>query len=281
MSAASERTLVANGLRLHYRDWGGPGRVPALAFHGFALNAHSWDEVAPELGSRVRWLAFDQRGHGLSDRAARMSEYSRDHMVGDIRAIADGLGLHEPVLIGHSMGGMNALAFAGRYPERVRALVLVDVGPEVSVDGAGDVLRFVAGPYELDSLDAWVEHTCAYYPWRSPERIRSRLAVSLTRTPEGRFAKQYDERFRQADFAGVEQGADDLWELAAAIRCPTLLLHGGDSPVLTREMAERFAERIPRLRLVSIPGAGHSVAGDAPEAFVKEVGTFFDEVLLD
>jgi pimeloyl-ACP methyl ester carboxylesterase len=143
------------------------------------------------------------------------------------------------------------------------------------------VLRFVAGPYELESLDAWVEHTCTYYPWRSPERIRARLEVSLTRTPEGRWAKQYDERFREADFGGVEQGANDLWELAAAIRCPTLLLHGGDSPVLTREMAESFAERVSRVRLVTIPGAGHSVAGDAPEAFVKEVGTFLDEVLVD
>ena len=71
-----------------------------------------------------------------------------------------------------------------------RALVLVDVGPEVSVDGANEGKRFVAGPYELESLDAWVDHTHQYYPWRSKERIRARLKVSLTETEGGAFAKQ-------------------------------------------------------------------------------------------
>ena len=274
----ADRSLEVSGLSLRYRDWGGAG-VPAIALHGFALNAHSWDEVAPALSHRLRLLAFDQRGHGLSDRAADLAGYSRDHMVADIEGIVASLGLEQAVLIGHSMGGMNALTYAGRHPDRVRALILVDVGPEVSVDGAGEVMRFVAGPYEMDSLDAWVEHTHRYYPWRSKERIRARLEVSLRRTADGKLAKQYDERFRRVDFAGVEQSRDDLWALARAIRCPTLLLHGASSPVLTREMAENFARRVDKLRLVSIPGAGHSVAGDKPEEFARIAGAFLDEHL--
>ncbi len=276
--APADRSVQANGLALHFVDWGGPSRTHAIALHGFALNCHSWDEVAPRLRSRVRLLAFDQRGHGLSDRAARIEDYTRENMVADIEGVVRALGLERPVVIGHSMGGMNAMTFAARNPALVRALVLVDVGPEVSVDGAREVGAFVAGPYELDSLDAWVEHTHRYYPWRSKERIRARLEVSLRATSDGKLAKQYDERFRQG-FGGVAEARDALADAAGSLRCPTLLVHGASSPVLTREMAERFAARVPSVELVTIPGAGHSVAGDKPDEFAKVVETFLDTVL--
>ncbi len=271
------RFVEANGLRLHYLDWGGGSAVPALAFHGFALNCHSWDEVARGLSRYIRIYAFDQRGHGLSDRAQRLEDYTRDNMVGDIEGIVGELRLSRPVVIGHSMGGMNAMTFAARHPDKVRALVLVDVGPEVSVDGASDVANFVAGPYELESLDAWVEHTHRYYPWRSRERIRERLAVSLHRTEDGKLAKQYDARFRKGRFGGILRGRDELWDVARGLRCPTLLVHGGASPVLPRALAEKFAGAVKDVRLVSIPGAGHSVAGDnrgrPGSSFVEGIGS--------
>ena len=276
-STPRDAAVEANGLSLHYLDWGGSAAVPALAFHGFALNCHSWDEVAPALLQRVRLLAFDQRGHGLSDRAPEMRGYSRDAMVADIEEIVRGLELDRPVILGHSMGGMNALCFAGRHPDRVRALVLVDVGPEIRVDGANEVIQFVQGPYELESLDAWVEHTHRYYPYRSKEGIRRRLEVSLVETERGTLRKQYDERFR-GDFGGVEPSLDDIWDAARAIRCPTLLVHGGASPVLSLEMAQRFADEVEKVRFTSIPGAGHSVAGDKPAEFSRVVLDFLSEV---
>jgi pimeloyl-ACP methyl ester carboxylesterase len=278
MPDPADRYVTIDGLRLRFRDWGGPGTVPALAFHGFALNAHSWDEVAPALSARLRLFAFDQRGHGLSEWAKDAAGYSRESMIRDIEEIVRALALARPVVIGHSMGGMNALGFAARSPDALRALVLVDVGPEVRVDGAQEVMRFVAGPYQLPTLEDWVEHTARYYPWRPKDRIRARLEVSLRRTASGMLARQYDERFRSAGFGGVA-GAADPWEAARALRVPTLLVHGGASPVLTREMAERFTAAVPSLRLVTIPGAGHSVAGDKPEEFAKAVDAFLGEVL--
>ena len=280
MSDATPRSasVTVNGLRLHYLDWGEGSGVPALALHGFALNCHSWDEVAPMLRSRLRIHAFDQRGHGLSDRGEKLEDYTRDHMVRDIEAIVDSLGLSRPVVIGHSMGGMNAMTFAARNPDKVRALVLVDVGPEVSVDGAKQVSYFVAGPYELDSLEDWVDYTHEYYPWRSKQRIRARLELSLRRTESGKFAKQYDERFRQA-FGGIAESEEALWETAERLRCPTLLVHGHSSPVLPLQTAQEFERRVDCVRLVSVEGAGHSVAGDQPDAFVRAVSGFLEEVL--
>ena len=278
-AAPSSATVSVNGLDLHYIDWGGAAAVPAVSLHGFALNAHSWDEVAPALSDLLHWYALDQRGHGLSARAPELADYSRDHMAGDVAAFIDSLGLDRPVVVGHSMGGMNAMTFAAAHPGALRALVLVDVGPEVSVDGAAQVRQFVAGPYEMDSLDDWVEHTHKYYPFRSKERIRARLAVSLRETADGRQAKQFDERFRQAGFRGVAESRTDIWESARGIAVPTLLLHGGKSPVLKREQAEQFAAAVDHVRLVTIPDAGHSVAGDQPEAFERAVRGFLGEVL--
>ena len=273
-----EKTIEVNGLKLHYADWDGEG-VPAITLHGFALNHHSFDEVAPALNDVVRMLAFDQRGHGLSEWAAELGDYTRETMVGDVAGIVDGLGLERVVLVGHSMGGMNAMTYAARHPDRVEALVLIDIGPSTSVDGAEQVRRFVAGPYALESLEAWVELTHQYYPQRSKERIRERLAVSLRETSDGQQAKQYDERFRNVEFAGMGSGSDTLWDVARSLRCPTLVVRGGASPVLTSEGAQAFAEAVDVVEVVTIEGAGHSVAGDKPEEFVAAVRTFLQRAL--
>ena len=272
-------TAMVNGLKLHYVDHSGAAAVSAVALHGFALNCHSFDEVAPALSDQLHWYALDQRGHGHSDRAAELGDYSRDHMAEDIQQFIETQELDRPVVLGHSMGGMNAMTFASRYPDQLRALVLIDVGPGVSVDGVQQVRQFVAGPYELESLDAWVEMTHQYYPFRSKEGIRKRLEVSLRETPEGKMAKMFDERFREAGFRGVADARTGIWETAGALTVPTLLLHGEKSPVLKREQAEEFADKVPVVRLVTIPEAGHSVAGDQPEAFVEAVRDFLNDVL--
>ena len=276
---AQDGTAAVNGLNLHYLDHGGEAAVSAVALHGFALNCHSFDEVAPALSNQLHWYALDQRGHGLSERAAELSDYSRDHMAADIQGFIIERRLERPVVLGHSMGGMNAMTFAAKHPEQLRALVLIDVGPGVSVDGVQQVRQFVQGPYEMDSLDAWVDMTHRYYPYRSKDAIRRRLAVSLRETPEGKMAKMFDERFREADFRGVADGRDGIWETAKALSVPTLLLHGENSPVLKREQAEKFANEVPAVQLITIPEAGHSVAGDQPDAFVEAVRDFLADHL--
>ena len=276
---STQHRAEVNGLSLHYLDHGGDAAVSAVALHGFALNCHSFDEVAPALTDRLRWYALDQRGHGHSDRAAELADYSRDHMADDVRGFIESAGLERPVVLGHSMGGMNAMTFAAAHPEMLRALVLIDVGPGVSVDGVQQVRQFVQGPYEMDSLDAWVDMTHQYYPFRSKENIRKRLAVSLRETAEGKMAKMFDERFRDADFRGVGDARSGIWETARALTVPTLLLHGAKSPVLQLEQAQEFAAQVDVVRLVAIPEAGHSVAGDQPQAVGAALREFLDDVL--
>src|SRR5919202_6536227 len=129
MPEPRDRFVTANGLTLHYLDWGG-GRqgVPLVLLHGLRDQAHGWDAVAPGLVGHGHVLALDQRGHGASDWPP--TGYAPEDFAADLAAFLDVLDLAAtpPVVVGHSMGGRTALAFAARYPDRLRGLVVVDVG---------------------------------------------------------------------------------------------------------------------------------------------------------
>ena len=134
MSTAHDGHVTARGLRFHYVERGLATRPPVLCLHGITQTAHSWDEVAAELASAYRVLCLDQRGHGDSDWAPD-GDYSRQTQAADVDAISDALGLSSFILAGMSMGGVNAITFTARHPEKVQALVIVDVSPEIQFRG--------------------------------------------------------------------------------------------------------------------------------------------------
>ncbi len=127
-----DRFVEERGLRLHYRDWGGPdpddgGRVtPIVLLHGLASQSHIYDLVAPLLGKCYRTLALDQRGHGESSRPD--SGYDMKSVAEDLRAFLDALQLERAVIVGHSWGGNVAVQFGAQCPVRAAALVLIDGG---------------------------------------------------------------------------------------------------------------------------------------------------------
>jgi len=124
---------------------------------GSHQSAHSWDLVSLYLAQRHRVLALDQRGHGDSE-WPRDVEYSNSAMSLDAEAFIAALGLHRPILMGHSMGGHNSSLLARRDPSRLRALVVIDVGPEVSDRGREVVAGFVQANQEFDDLEHFVSN---------------------------------------------------------------------------------------------------------------------------
>ncbi|MFN8511491.1 MAG: alpha/beta hydrolase [Thermomicrobiales bacterium] len=145
--APLERDIQANGLRLHYLDWGGAG-PPIVLLHGLRDQAHEWDPLAPALTPLGRVLALDQRGHGENDTPP--GGYAPDDFAADLAAFCDALALDRPVIIGHSLGGRVAYHFAVAYPERLRALVLIDIGAGSSPETIPAVVAFIeatAGPF--------------------------------------------------------------------------------------------------------------------------------------
>jgi esterase len=260
-----DRELDVNGLRLHYLEWGTPDRPGMLLLHGLTSHAHSWDHFARALQDRYHIIALDQRGHGDSA-WPRDQSYTTADYVADALAVADAVGLERFVLIGLSMGAHNAMAFAAAHPGRVTHLVPVDIGPSFrrpEGQPAGQPPQRV-----FDSVEEAFAQARAQNP-RPPEEVqRERVRWGLRRRPDGRFELKYDPE------APRRWQPADLWAALCAIACPTLVIRGAESQVLSADVAERMTAAFPNARLVTIAGAGHPVPLDRPEAFERAVRAF-------
>src|SRR5580698_9228236 len=117
------RNIILRRLRFHFLEWGAPDAPPIVLLHGGHQSAHSWDLVSLHLAQHFRVLALDQRGHGDSE-WVRDVAYSNHEMALDAEAFITALGLQRAILVGHSMGGRNAMLVARREATRLRALMV-------------------------------------------------------------------------------------------------------------------------------------------------------------
>jgi pimeloyl-ACP methyl ester carboxylesterase len=273
----ADRELTASGLKVHLLDWGNEGRPPILFLHGGTLTAHTWDLVCLALRADYHCLAYDLRGHGDTGWAAD-GDYSLEAHRADLEAVVQQLGLERFILVGMSLGGTTSLAYAGKRPETLSRLVLVDTGPETHAVGRRRITDFVTGPRELDSLDAFVERAIAFNPSRHPALLRRSLLYSLRQTPRGTWTWKQDPAVQRAQTEADRAHRQELLRAAVPrVTCPTLVVRGGNSEVLHDEDAARLARALPRGAWVRIEGAGHTVQGDQPRAFVEALRRFLAE----
>jgi esterase len=261
----SEQTVLIDKLRFRYLDWGNEGLRDILFLHGGALTAHTWDLCCLALRDEFHCIALDQRGHGDTDWAPD-ADYSIARQREDIRGFVDKLGLDRFVLVGMSMGAINALAFAIHYADRLSRLVLIDAGPEVRRPGSRRIRDFVNGGAKPETLDEIIDRALAFNPRRDPAVLRRSLMHNLRQQTDGTWAWKYDRRrFQQMDRDANATERRGLAEGLARVTCPTLVVRGAESDVFHDEDAERLAQRLPDGRWVKIPRAGHTVQGDNPK----------------
>lgn len=251
------RSLRRGGLTLSYLDRGGSGRL-LIALHGHWFEGETYAPLAAVLAPHWRLVALDQRGHGHSDHAAT---YTRDDYIGDIAALLDHLGATDVVLLGNSLGGVNAYQYAARHPGDVRGLIVEDIGVEIADD-----MSFVAswrGNF-VDRADL-------------EQRIGPRLLPYL------RDAFRHDGNgwhlaFDPADMIASQRSLNGTyWQDWLATDCPALLVHGRDSHLTRRAHLEEMAARRPHTRLVTLDG-GHVVHLDNPRGFAEAVRAFVDRL---
>ena len=268
---------IVGAMRFHYLDWGGNGH-PLVFLHGGGLNAHTWDVVALMLHKRLRCIALDQRGHGDSEWSPTR-DYGVETQVVDIERFIELLRLENPVLVGQSMGGLNAIAYAIRHSERIKGLVVVDVGPEINPAGAERIREFSSTP-ELDSPEEFLERAVKFNPLRDPEVLRRSLFYNLRQLPSGKWTLKHDQRRTVEDTARASARREYLAGEIAKITCPTLIVRGARSDILSDEAAQKFARTLPHASWVRVEGAGHNVQGDNPRGLLEAIDPFLDGIGL-
>jgi esterase len=266
--------LLIHGSRFHYTEWGDPHAAPVVLLHGVTGHARTWDDEARALAARHRVLVLDQRGHGDSDPAPD-GDYTTATLAHDLAAFLDALGLARVGLVGLSLGGRVAIALAGGHPARVERLVVVDIGPEVAAAGRTRVGMMMGGtPERFETLEEALAYSRAGNPRYTESQLRARVEHGVRPLPGGGFTWKYDRGLREAVRLGKWRDPIDLWPLWSAIACPTLLVRGEESDILSPEIARRMLDTQPRARLIEVPGAGHTVPGDQPDAFRALLGAF-------
>ncbi len=269
---ARRRSLQVHGLALHALEWGEPGR-PALCFlHGGSAHAHWFDSVVPTFADRYHVLSLDQRGHGGSDWTP-VPAYATEDFAGDLLGVMDAMGWARMTLIGHSMGGHNAMAFSAWHPARVERLVVVDSRPSIPSDRLQNMhRRGDRGPMRHETLESALK-SFRLLPRETvaDPGLLEHLARQGIALREGRFVYRFDPA------CNGQRRPTDGWALLGRIAAPTLLVRGEHSPILPREMAADMLARLPRAWLVEIPGTYHHLVLDAPGAFATALDAFLSE----
>jgi esterase len=263
--------VLLNGLRFHYLDWGNDNAHPLLLLHGYTSHAHSWDTFARVMQDHYHVLALDQRGHGES---GWTSDYAPTAMIEDVREFTDALRLAKFALLGLSMGGRNAYGFTAAHPDKVDRLVIVDIGPEIVASGSTRIRAGASAKDVFDSPEDAYKVQRAGNERANEAELHMRVAYNLMRTEDGRWTWRYDKALRSPENPLPRPTVDASWDWLTKIACPTLLVRGADSDVLSVETAERMVRVIPHAKLVTVPAAGHPIPLDNPTGFSDAVQPF-------
>ena len=283
----------ADGVKLHALEWSDEG-VPLVFVHGFGNDAHVWDEVAPTVAPYYRTIAITLRGHGDSGRG-ETADRGSGVLVRDLEAAITSLDIERLVIVAHSLGGRVCTRYAALHPERMAGFVIVDSAPEMDRRGTTKIRQETES--QMRAVDPTFASPSDYqrvlerqYPAAKSETL-ARLATHWTRRREdGRYELKLDLRPpSRASASGASASAVDpeklraaahdersgLWDDLRRIPCPTLVVRGAASDVLSAEVADRMVdEALPNGKLVVIPAAGHSVMLDNPEAFNRALADF-------
>ena len=254
------KTLTVNGPRVHYLDWGEAGAPPVVCVHGYTSSAEAFNAPARHFQDRFHFVAPDVRGHGESAWSTA-GEYQYRDQVSDLAAFVDQLGLTRFTLIGTSMGGIIAMAYAGAHPDRLQGLVINDIGPDVE-GGSQRITQTVGSrPEEFATLEDALDYRRQVSPIVASRSEEDQLELALgvlRQRPDGRWVWKMDPAYIQQR---VQRGAPPrpaLWPVLQRLPCPTLVVWGTESDVLSEAQVRRMVEALPHGELVAVPGRGHA-----------------------
>jgi pimeloyl-ACP methyl ester carboxylesterase len=254
------KTLAVNGLALHYLEWGEAYAPPIVCVHGYTGSADAFNALARRLEDRYRILALDVRGHGESAWSPT-GAYSYADQAGDLTEFAKQLGLEKFVLIGTSMGGIIAMAYAAEHTHRLLGLVINDIGPDPEA-GTQRITQMVGSrPDQFATLEEAMTYRRSASPIlaaRSPEDQRELALGVLRRRPDGRWGWKMDPAYIEQRVKHGAPARPPLWPALQALPCSTMVVWGEESDVLSEAQAQHMVDVLPRGELARVPGIGHA-----------------------
>lgn len=277
--------LDLNGLhRVAYWEWGDPANPRVLmCMHGLTRQGRDFDVLAAAMSDRYRVVCPDMAGRGESDRLANPMEYGIPRYVSDMVTVMARVNAETVHWVGTSMGGLIGMCVAALAPSPVARLVLNDVGPVLQPQAIARIGAYLGLPARWDAVDQAADYLQTISKGFGPHTREQWLALTRPMlrpidaaeggSGSGGFGLHYDPAiaapFKVTTPEAAAAGEAALWRAYDAITCPTLLLRGAESDLLTAETAQAMTLRGPRAQLRQFSGVGHAptlIADDQVQA---------------
>lgn len=248
---------------LRYTEWGDPENQRVLVcVHGLTRNGRDFDALAASLSAHYRVVCPDVVGRGRSDWLPDSAGYGFPQYVADMMVLLARLDVAQVHWLGTSMGGLIGMVIASQKNTPIARLLLNDVGPVITAESLQRIGDYVGKAPRFDSYaqaEAYIRQVSAPFGALTDAQWRSLTESSIRQGDDGKWAMVYDpaigEAFRQASLLNQ---AFDLWPIYEGIRCPTMVVRGALSDLLTAETHAEMGRRGPKAQIVEIPDVGHA-----------------------
>ncbi|MEM8935296.1 MAG: alpha/beta hydrolase [Pseudomonadota bacterium] len=275
-------TPLDDAVVMRSRHYLGGAKTPVLCLPGLTRNAADFEDIAPKIAAGGRDVyAVSFRGRGASDRDANYLNYQPLVYRDDVLSLIDQIGVRDVILVGTSLGGIVTMLTNEHPPDRVKAAVLNDVGPEIGIEGVTRIASYAgrdtAPAANLEEAALRIrELNEVAFPDEDDAYWRAFAKRTFRPLPDGRWAYDYDPNIGRAL---VELGpAPDLWPAFRSLSAtPTLVIRGATSDLLTAEILEKMKSVLPAIEICEVPKVGHApmlsepIAEAALLAFIAKV----------
>jgi pimeloyl-ACP methyl ester carboxylesterase len=248
--------------RMAYTEWGDHHNPRVLVcVHGLTRNGRDFDALAEAMSAHYRVICPDVVGRGKSSRLRDPAGYQIPQYVSDMVTLIARLGVERVDWVGTSMGGLIGMALASQDGTPIRKLLLNDVGPVITVEALQRIATYVGAdptwPTFQDML-TYVKLISAPFGNLTEAQWWHLTETSVAQRPDGRWGFLYDPQIGTPFREAFVDKDIDLWPIYDQVRCPTLVMRGAESDLLTREVWLAMGERGPRAELLEIAGVGHA-----------------------
>ena len=248
--------------RIAYLEWGDPRNKDVLVcVHGLARSSRDFDELARALCGHFRVACPDLAGRGDSDRLVDPALYVVPQYVSDMVTLIARLDAESVNWVGTSLGGLVGMALAAQAGSPIKRLVLNDVGPviaKVALERIASYLGQTPAFGSIEDAEKYIRAVSASFGPHTEAQWRFLTETFVRKDAQGRWRAHYDPRIADEYKRTLPAQDIELWYLYDAIRCPTMVIRGAQSDLLSSQTVQAMTRRGPKAKLVELAGIGHA-----------------------